>query len=305
MLDPSGPQAARIADLYWLFAAITGFVYLAVVVALLLALRRRAAQAEPRDQGRRAWVVKTATGVTVVLLFVLLIASVRTGRALSELREPELTIEVVGHQWWWQVTYPDPQPALRVTTANEIHVPAGKRVALRMRSDDVIHSFWVPSLHGKRDLIPGYETWLVVQSDRPGVHRGRCAEFCGYQHAHMELVVVAHPELEFQRWLARQRQPAHEPTTDEQRRGEQLFTTGSCALCHAVNGTLAASGHGPDLTHLMSRSWIAAARLPNTRDNLRAWVRDPQRIKPGSNMPPNPLPGADLDALVAYLETLR
>ena len=234
MLDPSGPQAARIADLYWIFEVLTGFVYVAVVLALVLALWRRDAQPDSRDQRRRALAVKTATGVTVVLSFVLLIASVRTGRALSALREPELTIEVVGHQWWWQVTYPDPQPALRVTTANEIHVPVGKRVALRMRSDDVIHSFWVPSLHGKRDLIPGYETWLVVQADRPGVHRGRCAEFCGYQHANMELVVVAHPEPEFQRWRAQQRQPAHAPTTAEQRRGEQLFTTGSSSWCRAV-----------------------------------------------------------------------
>jgi cytochrome c oxidase subunit II len=313
-LHPGGPQADRILELFWLFTAVALGVYLAVVLVLALALllerrstggegSQRAVRAQPSR--RLVWAVTGASALTVVLLFVLLIASVGTGRALSSVRAPELTIEVVGHQWWWQVTYPDPQPSLRVTTANEIHVPVGKRVAFRLTSNDVIHSFWVPRLHGKRDLIPGHEAWLVLQVDRPGTYRGRCAEFCGFQHAHMELVIVAQPPHEFEQWLAHQRRPAPPAITEEQQRGQALFVSGSCALCHAISGTPAGAGSGPDLTHLKSRAQIAAAILPNTREHLREWVRDPQRIKPGSNMPANPWPERDLDALLAYLESLR
>ncbi len=310
VLDPGGPQAGRIGALFWFYTAVTLAVYAAVVIALAWAMLRRRAPGAGRDDdaqsGKRlTLVVGGATGLTVVILFALLVASVGTGRALSAMRDPDLTVEVVGHQWWWQVTYPDPEPSKRVTTANEIHVPVGKRVAFRLTSNDVIHSFWVPRLHGKRDLIPGQEAWLTLRVDRPGVYRGRCAEFCGHQHAHMELLIVAQPEHEFQRWLAHQRAPAPSPASAEQRRGQDLFLSRSCALCHAVLGTPAASGAGPDLTHLKSRRNIATAMLPNTREHLHAWVRDPQRIKPGSNMPPNPWPERDLHALVEYLESLR
>jgi cytochrome c oxidase subunit 2 len=313
-LRPGGPQADRILQLFWFFTTVTLAVYVAVVLVLALALLR--SRARPREQAedhavdahahrRLTLAVGSATALSAVLLFALLIASVGTGRALSSVRDPELTIEVVGHQWWWQVTYPDPQPSRRVTTANEIHVPVGKRVALRLTSNDVIHSFWVPRLHGKRDLIPGHEAWLVLRVDRPGVYRGRCAEFCGYQHAHMELVIVAQPEHEFARWLAQQRKPAPAPVSAEARRGQQLFMSGSCALCHSISGTAAASNTGPDLTHLKTRSHLAAAMLPNTREHLRRWVRDPQRIKPGSNMPATSLADRDLNALLTYLESLR
>jgi cytochrome c oxidase subunit 2 len=169
----------------------------------------------------------------------------------------------------------------------------------------VIHSFWVPNLQGKKDLIPGQVNTLHLQADRPGVFRGQCAEFCGLQHAHMALYVVAEPKEEFARWQARQRQPAPEPATDEQRDGLGVFLSSSCVLCHAINGTSAGGVTGPNLTHVASRLSLAAGTLPNTRRHLAGWIVDPQSQKPGNNMPPNLLRPDELQALLSYLEILR
>jgi cytochrome c oxidase subunit 2 len=314
VLDPAGPQAARIAAMFTWYLAILGAVYAAVLIATALAVIRGRKQTPaddatathgPSTARHLRWAVIGATSLSVLLLFALLIGSVSTSRALSSLAPAGLTIELTGQQWWWEVTYPHAEPSKHFTTANEIHVPAGKPVLLHLRSRDVIHSFWVPQLHGKRDMIPGRDTWLVIQADEPGVYRGRCAELCGYQHAHMALSVVAQPEREFARWLEQQRAPAREPINSEQRRGHELFTKGSCAMCHSIRGTTAAAQSGPDLTHLASRRELAAGALPNTRDALTRWIRDSQSIKPGSYMPAQQLGAADLRAVVAYLETLR
>ncbi|HYC53077.1 MAG TPA: c-type cytochrome, partial [Gemmatimonadaceae bacterium] len=195
--------------------------------------------------------------------------------------------------------------ALWVTDANEIHVPTGQPVLIELASNDVIHSLWVPSLGGKKDLIPRYKDTLWFQADTPGVYRGQCAEFCGHQHAKMGVEVIAHPPAEFQQWLARNRLPAPHPTDTVTQRGQEVFLAGSCVLCHAITGTRATSHAGPDLTHLASRRRIAAGTLPNSRGNLAAWILDPQSIKPGANMPSNPLSPSDLEALLAYLETLK
>jgi cytochrome c oxidase subunit 2 len=211
----------------------------------------------------------------------------------------------VGRQWWWEIRYPEAIPSNRVITANEIHIPVGVPVRVMLSATDVIHSFWVPQLGGKRDLIPGHdaETWL--RADSAGTYRGQCAEFCGHQHAKMALVVVAEPRAEFDEWLARQRQAADSQLTPEQTAGRDVFMRSTCALCHGIRGTDAGGTVGPDLTHLASRGSIASGTLPNTREHLANWIRDPQGIKPGVKMPATPLTDAELQALVSYLGSLR
>jgi cytochrome c oxidase subunit 2 len=250
--------------------------------------------------------VAAAVGVSAVMLIGLLFASVVTGRAVGTRPGPEaLSIEITGNQWWWHVEYDNPDPSLRVTTANEIHIPVGRPVVITLQSNDVIHSFWVPNLHGKMDLIPGRvnSTWLTA--DRPGVYRGQCAEYCGVQHAHMALTVIAEPAPAFEQWLSAQRQPAPPPATPEQARGLDVVERGPCAMCHTIAGTQAGARLGPDLTHFASRSTIGAGTAPNTRGYLGGWIADPQHLKPGNRMPPTGLSPADLQAVIAYLETLK
>jgi cytochrome c oxidase subunit 2 len=318
-LDPAGVQAARIRDLFWNYTLICCVVFVAVMLVLAMAVARaRASSSTPAagttiERASRGWLtlaVSTATGVSVLMLLVLLVASVGTGRALSSLMPQEppertFTIEVVGHQWWWEINYLGPQPDFQVSTANEIHIPVGRPVVFRLSSRDVIHSFWVPQLHGKRDLIPGYVTEFALRADREGVYTGPCAEFCGQQHAHMALQVIAEPQAKFQAWLSAQREPAMASETASERRGQQVFLSGTCPLCHTVQGTQAGARNGPDLTHLMSRSTLAAGALPNTREHLREWIVDPQRIKPGNAMPPSILQADDMASLITYLERLR
>jgi cytochrome c oxidase subunit 2 len=184
-------------------------------------------------------------------------------------------------------------------------VPVGRRVAVELRSTDVIHSFWPPNLTGKRDLIPGNENSLWFEADSAGVYRAECAEYCGHQHAKMALLVVAESPDSFSRWLVQQRDTAHTPADSLTLRGQEVFLSSSCVMCHAIGGTPAGSRVGPDLTHLAGRATIAAGTLPNTRGNLAGWILDPQQIKPGAKMPPNQLSPQDLRALLAYLETLR
>jgi cytochrome c oxidase subunit 2 len=212
---------------------------------------------------------------------------------------------VTGYQWWWLVEYPDTLPQNRVTTANEIHVPVGEPVVLLLSTRDVIHSVWVPSLGGKKDLVPGYTQSMWFQADTAGVYRGQCAEFCGLQHAKMGLVVVAEPREQFERWLAASRRPAPPPADSLVKRGETVFMTASCVMCHAIQGTPAGSRAGPDLTHVGSRRTLGAATLDNTPDNLARWIANPQRIKPGTRMPPHEFTREEMDALVAYLRSLR
>jgi len=312
-LDPAGIQALRIEHLWWLFFGIAAVVY-AIVMAVMLvaAIRRRnaplpaRAEEAPDRERRLLRIVAGAVGVTVVLLLVMLVGDFTTRRALRSLEPSDpLEIQVTGHQWWWEFRYQDAIPSNIVTTATELHLPAGRAVELVLRSADVIHSFWAPNLAGKKDLFPGRLTRLFVRADRVGSYTGQCAEFCGNQHASMRFHVVVDPPERFQQWLAAQRAPAAAPVTAEQRRGEAVFLGTTCAMCHSVQGTPARSHVGPDLTHVASRQWIASGFLPNTRDHLAGWIADPQRIRPGVRMPPNPLPPRDVQALVEYLESLR
>ena len=216
-----------------------------------------------------------------------------------------VSIAVSGHQWWWEVEYEDATPNRRVKTANEIHVPIGRPVVIKVTSRDVIHSFWVPNLDGKRDLIPGYTTAVWIQADRAGTFRGQCAEFCGRQHAHMAFDLVAEPEADFEQWLARERRSADPPGDAVSQRGEAVFMTRQCVACHTIRGTAANGLYGPDLTHIASRRTIGAGTLPNTREHMAGWIVNSQAAKPGNLMPPNVLPQTDVQDLLAYLETLR
>jgi cytochrome c oxidase subunit II len=312
VLGSAGPQAGGIEQQWWFSFWTATAVYLLTIGMLLWALvraRRRASAGAPLagDHERRMTRgVAIGMGLTLAILLVFMGYDFMLGRATSgsPVRHP-LTITVVGHQWWWEVKYEDPNPQHTLRTANEIHIPVGQPVLFRLEARDVIHSLWVPNLAGKKDLIPGYVQSLWFQADTAGVYRGQCAEFCGLQHAKMALEVVAEPLEEYQRWVRAQRAPAAPPATPLAARGAEVFMTGSCAMCHGITGTAAGATAGPDLTHLASRRTIAAGTLPNTRGNLAGWIRDPQAIKPGANMPPNPLQPRDLDALVAYLQGLK
>jgi cytochrome c oxidase subunit 2 len=263
-----------------------------------LALDRRA----ERRTGR---IVTGLTVLTTVVIAVLTIASYLTGHGLASEAPEALPIRVTGHQWWWEVTYQDPSPARVLTTANEIHIPAGRPVRIELTSSDVIHSLWVPGLFGKRDLITGRITEIRFRAAAPGVYRGQCAEFCGLQHAHMALLIVAEPPERFEAWREAQLRPAAEPEDPLRQRGLQVLQSGPCVMCHRVRGTLAGGGVAPDLTHLASRTTIAAGTLPLTRGTLAAWITDPQSIKQGANMPQIKLPTEEFQALIAYLEGLE
>jgi cytochrome c oxidase subunit 2 len=311
-LDPVGPLAANIARLWWFALAVATVVYLIVIAATFWALaraRRRERRAELLDAGTDGRMTTTVTwsiAATVVILLVFLGYDLSVGRTLSPVpRLHPLTIEVTGHMWWWEVQYADTAVHDRFTTANEIHVPVGQPVLFLLSSTDVIHSMWVPNLAGKKDLIPGYTQSFWFQADTAGTYRGQCAEFCGHQHAKMALFIIAEPLKQYQTWVATQRDTAGTPTDSVAAHGREVFMTGTCAMCHAIEGTTAGSHAGPDLTHLASRRTIAAGTLPNTRGNLAGWIVDPQRIKPGAKMPPNLLRPDDLNALLTYLQSLK
>jgi cytochrome c oxidase subunit 2 len=313
-LDPAGIQSQRIAELWWLNFWICLAVYLAVVGALAVILvrkrRQRATAAapdvSPAAERRVGRVVGGAVLVSLILLFTLIGLDFTSRRGLRDLdRVPPITIAVVGHQWWWEFQYQDTLPSNLVSTATELHLPAGRVVRFVMRSGDVIHSFWIPNLTGKKDLFPGRLTTLIARADRPGTYVGQCAEFCGHQHATMRFLVVVEPEARFQSWLASQRQPAAPPATPSEQRGQAVFLTSTCAACHSIQGTKALARVGPDLTHLASRHRIAGAYLPNTPAHLSGWIADPQRYRPGVLMPANALSPQDASALVDYLKSLR
>jgi cytochrome c oxidase subunit II len=212
-----------------------------------------------------------------------------------------LSVKVIGHQWFWQVRY----PGTSAVTANEIHIPARTRVQVIAKTDDVIHSFWVPELNRKIDMIPGRTNRVLLYADQPGVYRGQCAEFCGLQHAHMAMRVIAQPAPAFHRWLANMAKPARPPSTAVAKRGEQEFMDSQCASCHTIRGTSAQGTVGPDLTHLATRATLAADTIPNTHRDLLRWISDPQAIKPGNRMPGLKLTKGEFSSIAAYLRGLR
>ncbi|MER9349062.1 cytochrome c oxidase subunit II [Mesorhizobium sp. M0227] len=311
-LDPKGPAAGELAWLIWFFTALCAVVWVLVMIALAapLVMRSRPGD-EPLllDEGaerRKMRVVVTAVGLTAIILIGLTLLSFFANRTLAAIgSDAALTIRVTGHQWWWEVRYENATPSRILTTANEVHIPAGEPVRLLLTSTDVIHSFWIPSLAGKLDLIPGHMNVLDIKADKPGVYRGQCAEFCGPQHANMGTFIIAEPRPKFDAWLNDQLQPAGAPASGEAKAGADLFLKRPCVMCHRIGGTPAGGTVAPDLTHIASRKTLAAGTLTMSRGNLAAWIADPQGIKPGSHMPVADLNGDELNAIVAYLEGLK
>ncbi len=306
ILSTHSPQAHNIMLLWWWMLAAAAIVFFGALLMLVVAWFRRGKPGLPflgqRENVSEGMVLLFGIAIPVVTLVALFgVANVYLIGQTSPPapRSTAMTIDVIGHQWWWEVRY----PGTRAVTANEIHIPANTRVNVVATTADVIHSFWVPALNRKIDMIPGRQNRVLLDASSPGVYRGQCSQFCGLQHAHMGMYVVAQQPAAFRAWLANMASAASPPTTA--RAGEQLFMTSQCASCHRIAGTPAQATVGPDLTHLATRSTLAALTIPNTPAELTAWIRNPQAIKPGDRMPDLGLSRAQVAALVAYLETLR
>ena len=314
-INPAGPNASSLDRLWWVMfwgcAAVYVLVMIAVAIAIRKGMRRRdlspILEIPVETERRKRNAVLSAVTVSAIILFVFLIYSFKTGRALTaDLGHKNgLAIEITGHQWWWEVRYDDVDASNIFTTANEIHIPVGVPVLFTLHGGDVIHSFWVPNLAGKKDLIPGKVATMWLQADKPGVYRGQCAEYCGLQHARMALWIVAEPQDEFNAWRQNATQGSVPPATDSQKRGQQVFLSSTCVMCHAIGGTTAGANFGPNLTHVGSRNTIAAATIANTREHLLSWVANSQAFKPGNKMPANNLSDQDLQAVVDYLQSLK
>ena len=307
-LQTYGPRANPATALTWglMGISLAVIVIITALVAIGILLKRRAivdgVESPTAHSGPSglAWIY-VGMGLTTVALVVSLVWTVAVVAEISSpAGRPALTLEVTGHQWWWQVRYLGARPNQTFVTANEIHVPVGRPVLVKIMSADVIHSFWVPALTGKTDTVPGRVNVAWLQANRAGVYRGQCTEYCGLQHAHMALYVIADPAPVFEAW----RQGQIRPAADAASAGEAVFQA-HCNKCHTVRGTAATGAAGPDLTHLMSRRTIASGTLPNTRGTIAGWIANPQALKPGSTMPASNLTGPELNAVSAYVETLR
>ena len=311
-LATSGPAADPITPLLWwtIVVSVAVTLIITVLVAWGAAARGRrfdTAMAnvalQPRGAGVRwIWI---GVAITSVLLLATLVWTVVALNAVAHPgRRPPLTIEVTSQQWWWAAYYVNDDPSQNFMTANEIHIPVGEPVRPPLMRNDVIHSFWVPALAGKTDMIPGRTNIMWLQADKPGRYRGECQEYCGLQHANMAFAVVAQPPAQFERWRQAQLRNAPSPTTPEQIEGQRLFVL-KCGACHTVRGSEAGGSTGPDLTHLMSREAIAAGAAPNTPGALSGWIANPQGVKPGTHMPTLYLSGPELAAVRSYLLTLQ
>lgn len=314
-LGGAGVEDRQFIILFTIFLVVCGAMYVLVIAFLLVALirRRRAGDANVVETGKhhvshplmRSGLIGWGALVSIGLVG-LAIASFFGDRSMASAAANEkLSITVTGKQWWWDVQYNAADVSKTLRTANELHLPVGVPVRIILHSDDVIHSFWVPSLVGKQDLIPGRENDVSFTPTKIGIFRGQCAEFCGTQHAHMAFVIDVEPYADFIKWWEHQLQEAPAPATPLVQAGYNYITTRQCAVCHTIAGTPAGGRVGPDLTHFASRRSIAAGTLPMGEGNLYGWVEDPQSIKPGSKMPTIGLEPNELHAVVAYLETLK
>jgi cytochrome c oxidase subunit 2 len=307
-LHPASDQSRKIMHLWWGMLAAAVVVFAGALALLFIAWRRRTRTGLPgvgEDEGVSTGLV-VAFGIVVpvtCLMILFFIADIGVVNATSAPKpgQTKLNITVVGHQWFWEVRY----PGTTAVTANEIHIPAKTAVNVELRSADVIHSFWVPELNKKVDMLPGHPNSLELYADRPGVYRGQCAEFCGLQHANMAMAVYADPPAKFRAWLANMARPLAAPTSPEARAGEGVFMTQQCESCHTIRGTAARGTIGPDLTHLATRRTLAALAIPNDRAHLSEWVANPQRVKPGNKMPGLNLSAQQLRQVVTFLQGLK
>ena len=303
-LEPAGSGAARIAELFWWLVGGAVIIWLAVIG---LAVYATWARPEAHDRRAARWLIIGGGAVfpTVVLTVYLVYGLAMMPDLLRPAPEGSLRVAVAGERWWWRVRYPTPDGG-EVELANEIRLPAGEPVEFILGSPDVIHSFWIPSLGGKMDMIPGRVTRLTLEPTEPGVYRGACAEYCGGPHAFMNFYAVVMEPDAFAAWLAHQAEPAQEPVTPLAEYGQEVFLANGCGACHAVRGTPADGTVGPDLTHVGSRVSLGAGILPNEPDDFYRWIAHPDSLKPQVNMPAfGMLPEEDLRALAAYLESLE
>ena len=310
-LDVHGASAISIKDLILLIVVVCSVVWTMVMIALIFALWRKRGRQErplnvnPGTERRMTISVLLAVAATVIIISAFTVLSFFVTRGLNVAGNEGLTIKVRGLQWWWGIEYFGSAADQRFETANEIHIPVGRNVRLQLEGIDVIHSFWVPSLAGKQDLVPGRPNELIIRAERAGVYRGQCAEFCGLQHAHMAFFVIAEEQSAFDEWVRSQRQDALAASDEEVISGREAFMAKQCAACHTIRGTSASGTSGPDLTHVGGRKYIAAGLLETTRGSLAAWIADPQTLKPGNNMPMVPLNAEELRSISAYLASLK
>jgi cytochrome c oxidase subunit 2 len=313
VLEPRTDATRKVEALWWL-TFWTSVIVFVVVTAFIVVAVRRGRKPPPTGEGADPDEIDKRPvpwgGRFIVIAGLVVSGAILAGtfavslRALDALADPpedaDLSIEVIGHNWWWEVRYPN-----GAVTANEIHIPVGRAVEVKLTTVDVIHSFWVPQLNVKKDQVPGMDNRVWLLAERPGRYRGQCAEFCGLQHARMVFYVEADPPGEFDQWLAREGSPAREPSGGSAATGRDVFLRSSCAGCHAVRGTAAAGTFGPDLTHQASRQTIGAGLLPLNRETLADFVLNAQRTKPGSSMPPTEISPDELSAVVDYLMGLE
>lgn len=305
MMDSAGTGARETLNIWWVMFWIGTVVFLFVLGLLWFAVtyaKNDSNEAPGSTKSRTRLVLLGGIVMPVIIIAVVFIFSTRGLVAIGNLGgDDTVTIDIVAHQYWWEVTYPDEG----VVTANEIHIPVGESVQLRLTASDVIHSFWVPALHGKIDVMPGHTTSITLNAEEAGTFRGQCAQFCGVQHANMAFIVEAQEPEEYQAWLTQQAQPADAvPDAPNLVRGQDVFMSSMCVYCHTVEGTAANGTLGPDLTHIGSRQTLGAGILSNNRGNLAAWIVDPQGVKPGNHMPGITLDGEDLNDLLDFLESL-
>lgn len=306
-LDPHSHAARDISTLWWWMLAAACVVLFGALFLIGLGWLSRRREGFPflRSEGRARSLVVTF-GIVVPLASVIIVFVVANFSVAKQTDAPapsstQLTIHVIGKQWFWVVRY----PGTTAVTANEIHIPARTRVNVVAQTADVIHSLWVPELNRKIDMIPGRQNRVLLYADKPGVYRGQCAEFCGLEHAHMGMYVVADPPARFRAWLANMARTRQVPATAAAKHGEQVFLSSQCASCHQIRGTAARGQVGPDLTHLQTRMSLAALTIPNRKGYLAGWVLDPQHTKPGNKMPGLDIRGRSFQDLLAYLESLR
>jgi cytochrome c oxidase subunit 2 len=307
IFNNAGDDAREISRLIALFGGVSIAVVVLIALLLISSIWHPRAPDETggkpqRDEGGMPWIY-WGVGVSTVVLLVCMLFNLKTIAAVTKTPDDTaLTVEVTAHQWWWELRYMDTDTHKIFLTANEIHVPVGEKVRFLLSSADVIHSFWVPSLAGKMDVIPGQTNVTYITADTPGTYLGECAVFCGTEHARMEFRVVAQTPKDFQAWKAQQLQEAPQPQDATELQGRLVFES-HCAACHTLRGSSAAGMSGPDLTHLMARGTLAAGALTNDGGHLADWIRDPQQFKPGTSMPTVALSDADLAAVAAYLST--
>lgn len=305
VLTPKSTGAAEIAEISWVIFIGGGLIF--AVVMALAAIAVFGSPSLRSKLGRYPWIIGGGIAFPAVVLSALLVYTFATTTTIVQAGLPAtMQIKVVGERWWWRVFYLDDAGKPIFETANDIRIPVGQPIEFLLTSDNVIHSFWVPNLAGKTDMIPGHVNRLAVQADEPGVFRGQCAEYCGAQHAKMAFHVGAHAPDEFSAWLAAQGKPAHEPQTPLARQGKEIFLRSACVECHTIRGTAASGRLGPDLTHVGSRLSLAAGILPNNQGTHGGWISASQQIKPGNQMPSfNHFSGDELRALAAYMESLQ